>query len=517
MKFNKEDIAQIENHGITENKVKEQVEIFHRGNLPVNIQAAATTGEGIFEFSAEEREEFSRYYEDRKNGLSIVKFVPASGAATRMFKSLHSFLSDFDPGKESLSAYISRTENKNLATFFNGIEKLPFYDQALNNARESQPGFDSMNEEARKFTLLKTMLFSPGLDLGNYPKGLVPFHNYNDHIATAFEEHLNEAAGYVEVNGIAKIHFTISKEHKEKFLAELDRIRSRVESVHQVSFEISFSYQDPKTDTIAVDSNNDPFRTEDGKLFFRPGGHGALIENLNSLEADLVFIKNIDNVVTTQRVDEMAEYKKMLAGKLLQLQEKCFSYLMLLEERKPLVHEITQIKQFVEEEMFSTFAPGFESLTNEKKVQQLQNRLNRPIRVCGMVKNEGEPGGGPFLVNHDDDSRSLQIIEGAQIDNKNQQQKEIAQNATHFNPVDIVCGIKNYKGEAFDLTHYVDPTASFIAEKTLEGRPLKALELPGLWNGAMAKWNTVFVEVPVSTFNPVKTVTDLLKPSHQSN
>ncbi len=515
MKFTQDDIAQIENHRLTENKVKEQVVIFKRGNLPVNIYAAATTGQGILEFSAEEQEQLSGFYDSQKDRLAIVKFVPASGAATRMFKVLHAFLGEFDPGKESLSAFLKSFGNKNLAAFFDGIEKLPFYDQALHYARECQPGFDSLNLEAKKFTLLQTMLFPPGLDLGNYPKGLVPFHNYRDHIATAFEEHLNEAANYASVNGVAKIHFTISKEHKDKFQAEFEKIRSRVEAKAEIKFDISFSYQDPKTDTIAVDENNEPFRTEDGKLFFRPGGHGALIENLNSLGADIVFIKNIDNVVTAQKTGEMGEYKKMLAGRLLQLQEKCFSYLRLLEERKPLVQEITAMKNFIEEDLFYSFAPGFESLTNEKKVQQLQNRLNRPIRVCGMVKNEGEPGGGPFLVNHEDGTRSLQIIEGAQIDDKNLQQKEIAQNATHFNPVDIVCGTKNYKGEAFDLTLYVDPTASFIAGKTHEGRPLKALELPGLWNGAMAQWNTVFIEVPVSTFNPVKTVVDLLKPSHQ--
>lgn len=515
MKFTEEDIAQIQNKGITEDKVLKQIEIFHRGNLPVNIQAAATLGKGIYEYSAEDRQQLSGWYERKKNQLSIVKFVPASGAATRMFKALHEFLGEFDPSSESLSAFLKKSHNKNLAIFFDEIENLPFYDQALHHAREAQPGFDSLSDEAQKYALLQTMLFSPGLDLGNYPKGLVPFHNYRDHIATPFEEHLTEAAMYASVNGVAQIHFTISREHRDKFQAEFDKIRSRVENQNHTKFEISFSYQDPKTDTIAVDTNNEPFRTEDGKLFFRPGGHGALIENLNSLDADLVFIKNVDNVVTEQSAGEMAEYKKMLAGRLLQLQEKCFTYLNLLEERKPLVQEITEIKNFIEEELFVSFAPGFGSLTNEKKVQQIQNRLNRPIRVCGMVKNEGEPGGGPFLVNHEDETRSLQIIEGAQIDDKNREQKEIAQNATHFNPVDIVCGIKNYKGEAFDLMLYIDPTASFIAEKTHQGRFLKALELPGLWNGSMAKWNTVFIEVPVSTFNPVKTVVDLLKASHQ--
>ena len=515
MKFTQEDIEQIQNHGLSVNKVEEQVEIFERGNLPVNIFAAATTGEGINEFENEDRDILARYYEQQQARLSIIKFVPASGAATRMFKALHTLLGEFDPGKDSLQAFINRSRNNNLETFFTGLERLPFYNQALNNARECQPGLNDLSDEAKKYALLQTMLFSPGLNLGEYPKGLVPFHNYGDHIATAFEEHLHEAANYAAVNGVAKIHFTISKEHHDKFLAELERIKSRVEAQTGVQFDISFSYQDPKTDTIAVDENNIPFRTQEGKLLFRPGGHGALIENLNSISAEIVFIKNIDNVVIAHKATEMAEYKQMLAGRLLQLQEKCFGYLEMLEERKPLVHDITEIRTFIEKELYSSFEGEFEHLTNERKVRQLQAKLNRPLRVCGMVKNEGEPGGGPFLVIHEDGTRSLQIIEGAQIDETNPQQKKIAQDATHFNPVDIVCGIKNYKGEPFDLSLYVDSTASFIAEKTFEGKPLKALELPGLWNGAMAKWNTVFVEVPVSTFNPVKTVIDLLKPTHQ--
>ena len=515
MKFTQEDIEQIQNHGLSVHKVEEQLKVFERGNLPVNIYAAATTGDGINEFGDEERNSLARYYEQQQDKLSIIKFVPASGAATRMFKSLHTFLGEFDPGKESLMGYLNRSGNKNLEIFFKGLVNLPFYEQALSNARESQPGINDLSDEASKYALLQTMLFSPGLNLGDYPKGLVPFHNYGDHIATAFEEHLYEAANYALVKGVARIHFTISKEHHEKFLAELERIKSRVEAQTNVQFDVSFSYQDPKTDTIAVDEHNKPFRTQEGKLLFRPGGHGALIQNLNSLPAAVVFIKNIDNVVIAHKAGELAEYKKMLAGRLLQLQEKCFRYLEMLEERKPLVHDITEIRTFIEEELHSTFEAGFDHLTNEKKVWQLQAKLNRPLRVCGMVKNEGEPGGGPFLVIHEDGTRSLQIIEGAQIDDKDPQQKKIAQDATHFNPVDIVCGIRNYKGEAFDLGLYIDPAASFIAEKTYEGKPLKALELPGLWNGAMAKWNTVFVEVPVSTFNPVKTVVDLLKPTHQ--
>lgn len=515
MKLTQEDLQQIKEIGLSEDKIHEQLEIFKRGNIPVDIEAAATVGNGIRQYSEEEKESLANFYESRKNDLDIIKFVPASGAATRMFKALHLFLDNFDPQKESLESYLSKSENSSLETFFKDIEKLPFYENALNNARESQPGFDSLSPDAKKYLLVKTMLFSPGLDLSNYPKGLVPFHNYKDYVATAFEEHLCEAAEYAEVNGVAKLHFTVSPDHQEKFEAEFERIRSRVEKQTQIKFEITYSHQDPKTDTIAANDKNEPFRTEDNKMFFRPGGHGALIENLNNQDADVAFIKNIDNVVVASRAKEVAKYKKMLAGKLLQLQEECFLHLNALEDDEITDEEIIEIEKFVREELFTAFAKDFKTASREEKITQIRERLNRPLRVCGMVKNEGEPGGGPFLVNMQNGTKSLQIIEGAQIDEENPQQKEIAQNATHFNPVDLVCGLRDYAGDTFDLTQYVDPSTSFVANKTKDGKPLKALELPGLWNGAMAQWNTVFVEVPVQTFNPVKTVADLLKPSHQ--
>lgn len=516
MKFTREDIEQITSKGLSENEVEAQVKIFQRGNQPVNIEAAATVGKGIQQFTATERENLSRFYEENKEALDILKFVPASGAATRMFKSLHEFLDEFDTGTESLEEYLERSPNKNLKQFFDRLEELPFYDRALSNTRESQPGFNSLTDEAKKFIIVRTMLFSPGLNLSNYPKGLVPFHNYKKYVATAFEEHLYEAAEYAAVKGIAKLHFTVSQGHKEKFQAEFERIRSRVEERTNTKFEISYSYQDPGTDTIAVDVINEPFRTTEGNLFFRPGGHGALIQNLNEQNADLIFIKNIDNVVLANSAMEVTEYKKMLASRLLQVQQQCFSYLKVLEKQGSSAGNFTEMKEFIKTELFSEFASGFDQVSEEEKLQNLKDRLNRPLRVCGMVKNEGEPGGGPFLVNMENGSKSLQIIEGAQIDQKNIQQKEIAENATHFNPVDLVCGIKNYKGKKFDLMDFVDPNTSFIAEKSKDGKPLKALELPGLWNGAMAKWNTIFIEVPVTTFNPVKTVGDLLKPSHQA-
>ena len=515
MNFSQKDIQQIESKGLSVEKVEEQIEIFKRGNLALDIQAAATVWDGIFFYSEQEKYEYISYYEKQKNQLEILKFIPASGAATRMFQGLQIFLQEFKPKTESLPEYLKRTDNKKLKLLFDNIEKLPFYKRALNNARENQPGFDELNRHSRKLLLVQTILYSHGLNLSNYPKGLVPFHDYTDYVATAFEEHFYEAAKYAETNGKARLHFTVSEEHKEKFEAEYDDIKSRVSEKTKVAFKVSYSFQDPKTDTIAVDENNEPFRTKGGELFFRPGGHGALIENLNNQKADLVFIKNIDNVVTTSKLDEVTEYKKILAGKLLKVQELCFSYMNSLETQKPSEKNIQGILQFIENELFYTFPEGFDELSEENKIQQLISRLNRPLRICGMVKNEGEPGGGPFLLKMRNGAHSIQIIEGAQIDPNDSQQKQIAKNSTHFNPVDLVCGMRNYKGEAFDLTEFVDPETCFITSKTIDGKAIKALELPGLWNGAMAKWNSVFIEVPVSTFNPVKTIVDLLKPSHQ--
>lgn len=515
MRFTDEDLAQIEKQGINKEKVEDQIMIFQRGNLPVNIKSAATPGNGIHQFSSGEQEELGNYYESRKEKLEIIKFVPASGAATRMFKVLHNFIASFDPGKSSIEEYLFESGNNELKAFLDRMDNLPFYESAVNYARECQPGFENLNIEAQKYLLIQSILFSPGLDLSNHPKGLVPFHNYGDYVATAFEEHLFEAAYYASSGNMAKIHFTVSKDHLEKFQAELEKIRSRVEKRTGIEFEISFSFQDPATDTIAVDEKNDPFRSNDGKLFFRPGGHGALIENLNDIDADVIFIKNIDNVVILEKASEVAKFKKVLAGKLLRLQEQSFKYLRRLDKELPDEDLLTEIREFIKVELNVDLATVLDKLSPEEQILKLRDRLNRPLRVCGMVKNEGEPGGGPFLVNMEDRSSSLQIIEGAQIDENNPHQKQIAQNATHFNPVDIVAGILNYKGERFDLLKYIDPSTSFIAEKSDNGRPLKALELPGLWNGAMAYWNTVFIEVPVSTFNPVKTISDLLKPSHQ--
>ena len=510
MKFSEKDILQIDEKGISTKEVEEQIEIFKRGNIKVNIIEAATVGNGISKIESTEKHELIEFYDSEKNKHSVLKFVPASGAASRMFKALHNFADEFDPEKHELREYLDSTGDSSLQRFFNHLDKLPFYDHALEKTKKNHSNYSELSHDAQHKVLVQTILNSDGLYLSNLPKGLVPFHKYNQHIATAFEEHLFEAAKFIAVDGVAKLHFTVAEGDKEKFQGEWKEIQERVEEKTGVKFEIEYSYQDPKTDTIAVDNDFEPFRTEEGDLFFRPGGHGALIENMNQLDEEIVFVKNIDNVVTEEKVQNVVDHKKMLGGRLFQVQKKIFEYLKMLDSGESSQEQLNVIGKFLNEELF------LKSSSEEVTSEYLKEKLHRPLRICGMVKNEGEPGGGPFLVKDKNGEISLQIIEGAQIDNNNPEQAKIAREATHFNPVDIVCSLKDNKGKSYDLNAYVDEDMSFIADKTKDGKPLKALERPGLWNGGMAKWNTIFVEVPVETFNPVKTVSDLLKESHQS-
>lgn len=513
MKFNEKDLLQIEEKGLTIEEVERQLEIFKRGNIKVNILEAATVGRGIFRYSETKKKDLIALFEKRKKELDLLKFVPASGAATRMFKALHNFVDEFDPQKESLREYLDKKNDPSLLKFFTDMPRLPFYEMALDYAKENNKNFDKLPADEQELELVNSMLYKDGLHLSIEPKGLVPFHKYKDHLATAFEEHLYGASRYLEVKGHTKLHFTVSEGDKEKFEEEFQKIREALEERTGTKYDISYSYQDPKTDTIAVNDHNEAFRTDDGRLFFRPGGHGALVDNLNNLDADLIFIKNVDNVIVKDAIGDVVEYKKMLGGKLLELQDRLFNYLKELDAKADNAI-LEEMHNFLSEELFARIH-DFEKLSTSEKIASLREKFNRPIRVCGMVKNEGEPGGGPFLVKGKDGEISLQIIEGAQIDKKNPEQLKAAREATHFNPVDIVCGIRDYKGKHFILEDFVDPEMSFIANKTKDGKPLKALERPGLWNGGMAKWNTLFVEVPVTTFNPVKTVADLLKPTHQ--
>jgi hypothetical protein len=516
LNFSKKDIQQIENKGLTLKGVAQQIRLFENGLPFANLVSEATIDNGILRLSKDKIESYASKFDDKKNETSILKFVPASGAATRMFKFLFTFLDEYNIEKGSINSYINKTKNKDLSIFFIGIEKFPFYHIVMDKLKQNFSDFDSMsiNEQGLKF--VQMMLDSDKLDYGNSPKGLLPFHQYkNQIVSTAFAEHLYESALYSSSQESAKLHFTISEKHNHKFDEEFARIEEKVEDKTASKFDISFSYQKESTDTIAVTSKNKPFREDDRSLHFRPSGHGALIENLNDLEADIIFIKNIDNVVTYKYKEEVAKYKKVLAGILLEVQEQAFHYLHILETGDPSEEKLIEIGEFLVNRMNVKISSEFEKYSLKYQIEYLAEKLDRPIRVCGMVKNEGEPGGGPFWIKDESGNISLQIVESAQINKKSRNQKEILKAATHFNPVDLVCGIKNHKGEKYDLKKFVDHKAAFITMKTKTGKDIKALELPGLWNGGMANWNTIFVEVPLITFNPVKTVNDLLKAPHQ--
>ncbi len=369
-------------------------------------------------------------------------------------------------------------------------------------------------DEKRFKDIVANLLTTPGLNYGSLPKGLLKFHKYAEGARTPLEEHLVEGALYAcSSTGKVNVHFTVSSEHHELFEKLVNEKMPEYAKKFGVEYNISFSEQKPSTDTIAADSDNKPFR-EDGKLVFRPGGHGALIENLNDLDVDIIFIKNIDNVVPDRLKSDTVTYKNLIAGVLVTLQQKTFEYLKILDSGKYSQEQIEEIIRFVQQKLFCRKS-DIKNMEDAELVIYLRNKLNRPIRVCGMVKNVGEPGGGPFLAYNQDGTVSLQILESSQIDMKDPKKKEMFDNGTHFNPVDLVCAVRDYKGNKFNLTEYVDKSTGFISSKSKNGRDLKALELPGLWNGAMSDWNTIFVEVPLTTFNPVKTVNDLLRDQHQ--
>ncbi len=511
IEFTQRDIRQIEEKGISKKTVEDQIRTFMEGVPNITLHAPALIGEGILKIPPKEEKKFIQAFEKAKDSLTLLKFVPASGAASRMFKTLFGFLEDFSPEEESFDAYVRNKDERSLLKFFERAHEFPFYESTLNRM-----GVKDLSADQDKYGFVSELLGEDGLNYGFYPKGLLPFHKYGEDLATPFEEHLFEGVEYACVGDKARLHFTISEQHQSLFDQEWKKIGKRVSKETGTSFEVGYSYQSQATDTIAVTPDNEPFRNEDGSVLFRPGGHGALLRNLNEQDADIIFIKNIDNVVTRDRSGETANSKKLLAGILLGLQERVFHYSGLLEENSLSGGDMEEIRNFLESDLNVRISDHYASFTIGQQIEILKDKLHRPIRVCGMVKNEGEPGGGPFWVKDRNGNISLQIVESAQVDLDRDHQASIFQESTHFNPVDIVCGVKDHKGEKYDLLKFVNEKQGFITNKTEEGKPLKALELPGLWNGGMAYWNTVFVEVPISTFNPVKTVNDLLKPAHQA-
>jgi nicotinamide riboside kinase len=514
--FNSYDFIQFQQCNLELERVKNQILFLTEGIAKVDLDRMAKIGDGISALSEQEAIYYANFFEDKKSQLRLKKFVPASGAATRMFKFLSDFLHDFKLGEESINAYINRKKAKNLSFFLIGIEKFPFYQTVINRVREIFQEYDTWGYDSKMFAFIKIMLSKNEFDFANKPKGVLPFHHYKTHCASAIEEHLKEAVSYANSNQKTLIHFTVSKEHQDDFELIVNQVKSALEAEYETEITVNYSYQSESTDSVALHLDNTLFRDENDLLLFRPGGHGALIENLNRLNADIIFIKNIDNVIQNH-LDQISLYKKALAGILLDKQQQIFNFLRLLESKEVNKEIIEEIVFFIQTKLHFEVVDDLSKYTKESKIDYLINYLNRPIRVCGMVKNEDEPGGGPFWVRDKKGLVFLQIVEASQIDETDANQMKILESATYFNPVDLVCGIKNYKGVNFDLMEFVDPASGFIVHKNKSGKELKAYELPGLWNGAMAKWLSVFIEVPLITFNPVKTVNDLLKSAHQLN
>jgi Domain of unknown function (DUF4301) len=512
--FTKKDLKQFRLKGISLETIESQLEHFRKGFPPVVLESPAVPGNGIIQPSQEESERYIAKYESERRKLNIVKFVPASGAASRMFKDLFGFLERASSGKSEI---ILLEESGFIREFIDKIEKFAFTKDLKEILQRRGTSIDRLVSSGNISEILKCVLEPEGLGYGNLPKGLIKFHNYSSYTRTAFEEHLVEGVDYaLSADNHVMEHMTVSPEFRNAFGEHFKRKKSNYEDIFSTSISVDFSVQKPSTDTIAVDPQNNPFRNEQGDILFRPGGHGALLENLNEIDADIIFIKNIDNVAPDSVKKNTNRFKKLIAGILLDYQEKIFNNVRIIEEQNPGKEFLIEICNFLRQGGCRLNKKELESLSDDKIREKLLTRLQRPVRICGMVKNEGEPGGGPFWVLDEHNNSSLQIVETSQIDLSDYKQKEILNRSTHFNPVDLVCGVKDRKGQKYDLLRYTDPNTGFISEKSSGGRPVKAQELPGLWNGAMANWNTLFVEVPIETFTPVKTINDLLRPEHQA-
>ena len=503
--ISKADQLHLSKKGISAEIVAEQLKRFKTGFPFLKLEGAATTEKGVLTPSQQEIEEYLKEWDNYcAEGNAILKFVPASGAASRMFKDLFSFLSaDYDVPTTDF-------EKK----FFENVDKFAFYDD-LNEmcVKNNKFTIKELIEKGEYKSVVFNLLDFTGMNYGSLPKGLLKFHIYEDYARTSAEEHFVEGALYAATNGVVKLHFTVSPNHKALFEELVAERKAFYEKLFNVKYEISFSEQKQSTDTIAVNADNTPFR-ENGTLVFRPGGHGALIENLNDIDADVIFIKNIDNVVPDRLKSETVTYKKVLEGILVKMQQQVFKYLQLIDSGKYTHEQIEEMIRFLQQKLLCRNY-DIKHMEDGDLMLYLRKKFNRPMRVCGMVRNIGEPGGGPFLAYNPDGTVSLQILESSQIDMNNADAKAMFENGTHFNPVDLVCAVKNYKGEKFDLPKFIDKDTGFISHKSKNGRDLKAMELPGLWNGAMSDWNTIFVEVPLITFNPVKTVNDLLREVHR--
>ena len=505
--LNEKDLQLLENKGISAEMIDSQVKRFETGFPHLRIHSVATVGNGIMRLNDKDINHYIKLWrQSQQEGVTIEKFVPASGAASRMFKNMFAFVSS---GK-------SAPETDFEKYYFDNIKHFAFYG-SLNKACERiyKAAIPQLIQDGKYVEVVRAMLEKEGLNYGFLPKALLQFHKAaGGEVHTSLEEHLEEGAQYaVGGNHEVNIHFTVSPEHRKEFEKMLKNKLPMLEMVWGVKYNVTMSEQKQSTDTVAVNLDNTPYRDQDGNLFFRPAGHGALIENLNERDADVVFVKNIDNVVPLRLRNVTVRYKKAIGGYLIDVQRNIAKHLASLDKGAD-ANELKNILKFVENRL-CTRSEATAKMDEKQLAEYLRVKLNRPIRVCGMVLNEGEPGGGPYLAYNSDGSYSPQILEAAQIDENDAAAVELMKSGTHFNPVDLVCYIKDYKGNKFDLKQFVDPDTGLISMKSTGGVEIKALELPGLWNGSMSDWNTIFVEVPIETFNPVKTVNDLLRPQHQ--
>lgn len=518
VRFDNKDLQEIRSRGMTPDQVLAQLEQFKRGFPFARLDRPCTSGDGITVLRQNDLQALGDAFVPAVLSGRVMKFVPASGAATRMFKSLMAVRNEFPASAAQAPDDRPLPEShvwRDFQKFFENLKAYAFYDDLRSVMAREALTPEAEIASRHYMVILDYVLGAKGLDLSNLPKGLIPFHSYPAHSRTAFEEHLVEGALYTrDKDGCIRVHFTVSEEHKSLLLDHLDHVRA----FHQgegLTYKVTVSVQEPSTDTLAVDMNNKPLRDLEGRLVFRPGGHGALLHNLNRLQGDIIFIKNIDNVVTDRLKPDTVTYKKALGAVLVDVQTRIFGYLDRVAAKDIDASLIREVLEFMKCFLSLTPPEGLDSRSTDHILEWVVNHLNRPLRVCGMVKNEGEPGGGPFWVKLPDGSLTLQIVESSQVDMQSPQQRAIWESATHFNPVDLVCAVRDRSGKPFHLMEYRDPNTGFISVKSKDGKDLKALEHPGLWNGSMAHWNTVFVEVPITTFAPVKTILDLLRPEHQ--
>jgi len=513
--FSDKDLIQISERGSDISLIKSQIENFKKGFPSLQLTAAPNPGSGIKTVTEKEKSTFIDYYEQKSQTLDVLKFVPASGAATRMFKELFAFLSYYDSSNEAYEKLTAEGENNAVFKFLKNLENFAFYDLLKDNYQKLYNESIEEGHLKRKYKeIIHALLSEDGLNYGNLPKALLKFHQYDIEAGSSIREHFVEGAKYAKGNGdVVNLHFTVSPHHRIKFEEEVNAIKGPLEQKYGVTYQVNYSVQKPSTDTIAVDMENNPFRNEDGTILFRPAGHGALLENLNEVSADVIFIKNIDNVVPEHLQQTTYDYKKVLAGVLLSYADKVSDFL-----RELTATSIPENLSKYESLLFKDFMEiddSYSNLDQGSKVKYLIKKFNRPMRACGMVVNEGDPGGGPFFAINPDKSVSAQIAETAQVDLSQKDQEAVFKQATHFNPADLACKTKDYLGNPFNLLEFRDSNTGFITKKSKDGKDLKAQELPGLWNGAMSDWLTIFVEVPSITFNPVKTINDLLKKEHQ--